>query len=215
MSQDRLPPPDREACHVRLRPSSQKGGTIVAEDVTDRATHDRRICNPDGYRPAFCPNCGDTTLHVHDYRERVLRAEPGEPIARVVRHACIGCDAIWQILPAFIARHLWRTWRVVEHAMTEAAPPPATHETRRWPRVAQRTRCRWRARWLRPAQFLAQVLAACGEAAWAALAGGLASRARCADLVAAYAGATVTPDGQLLASFAALVYRLEPKVRLV
>ncbi len=69
MSQDRLPPPGQEVCLVRLRPSSQKGGTIIAEDVTDRATHDRRICDPDGYRPAFCPNCGERTLHVHDYRE--------------------------------------------------------------------------------------------------------------------------------------------------
>jgi len=50
MSRDRRPPPDHEACLVRLRPSSQKGGTIIAEDVTDRATHDRRICNPDRLR---------------------------------------------------------------------------------------------------------------------------------------------------------------------
>jgi len=198
-----------------VRPSSQKGGTIVAEDVTDRPTHDRRICDPDGYRPAFCPNCGETTLHVHDYRERVLRAEPGEPVARVVRHECVGCDAIWQTLPAFIARHLWRSWRVVEHALRGAGPPPATLETRRWPPVPERTRRRWCARWLGPAQFLAQVLAACGEAVWAAIAGALAPEATCADLVAAYAGAKVTAAGQRLAAVAALVYRLHPKVRLM
>lgn len=215
MSHDRLPPPGHEACLVRRRPSSQKGGTILAEDVTDRATHDRRICDPDGYRPAFCPNCGERTLHVHDYRERILRAEPGEPVARVVRHECVGCQAIWQILPAFIARHLWRTWNVVEHTLTGAEPPPATLPTRRWPRVPERTRRRWQARWLRPAQCLAQVLATCGEAAWAALAAGLAPAARCADLVAAYAGARAAPTGQLLASVAALVYRLQPRVRLM
>jgi len=215
LSQDRLPPPEREACLVRLRPSSQKGGTIIAEDVTDRATHDRRICDPDGYRPAFCPNCRETTLHVHDYRERILRAEPEQPIARVVRHACVGCTAIWQTLPAFIARHLWRTWRVVEHTLTGAAPPAATLETRRWLPVPERTRRRWRARWLRPAQFLVQVLASCGEAAWAALAGALAREATCADLVAAYAGAKVMAAGQLVAAVAGLVYRLQPKVRLM
>lgn len=215
MSQDRLPPPNDEACLVRLRSSSQKGGTIIAEDVTDRATHDRRICNPDGYRPAFCPNCGDTTLHVHDYRERVLRAEPGAPVARVVRHECVGCDAIWQILPAFIARCLWRTWRVVEHTATGAEPPPVTRETRRWPPVPARTQRRWLARWLRPAQGLAQVLATCGEATWVALATALAPAARCADLVAAYAHASVTLAGQRLASVAALVYRLQPRVRLM
>jgi hypothetical protein len=215
MSQDRLPPPGQEACLIRRRPSSQKGGTIIAEDVTDRATHERRICDPDGYRPAFCPTCGARTLHVHDYRERILRAEPEEPVARVVRHECVGCEGIWQILPAFLARHLWRTWRVVEHALTGAGPPPAPGETRRWPRVAERTRRRWHARWLRPAQFLAQVLAACGEAAWATLAAGLAPAATCADLVAAYAGARATPPGQLLASVAALVDRLQPTVRLM
>ena len=211
MSQDRLPPPDREACLIRLRPSSQKGGTIIAEDVTDPATHDRRICNPDGYRPAFCPNCGDRTLHVHDYRGRVLLAEPGESIARIVRHECVGCDAIWQILPAFIARHLWRTWRVVEHTLTGAGPS----EPRRWPRVPGRTRRRWLARWLRLARYLVQVLAACGEAGWAALGSELPPEATCADLVAVYADARATPAGQHLAAVAALVYRLEPKVRLM
>ncbi len=216
MSHDRLfPPPRSEACLVRRRPSSQKGGTIIAEDVTDRATHDRRICDPDGYRPAFCPNCGERTLHVHDYRERILRAEPGEPVARVVRHECVGCDGIWQILPAFIARQLWRTWSVVEHTLMGAGPAPATCETRRWPRVPERTQRRWRARWLRPARFLAQVLAACGEAAWAALAAGLGPEATCADLVAAYAGARATPAGRLLASLATLVSRLQPTVRLM
>jgi hypothetical protein len=145
MSQDRLPPPRAEACLVRLRPSSQKGGTIMAEDVTDLATHDRGLCDPDGYRPAFCPNCGERTLHVHDYRERVLRAEPGDPVARVVRHECLGCDAIWQTLPAFIARHLWRTWRVVQHALRGARRTPVEE---RWPRVPERTRRRWCARWL-------------------------------------------------------------------
>jgi hypothetical protein len=215
MSRDRLPPPSHEACLVRVRPSSQKGGTIIAEDVSDRATHEHRICDPDGYRPAFCPNCGDTTLHVHDYRERVLRAEPGEPVARVVRHACVGCAAIWQILPVFIARCLWRTWRVVEHTLTGAEPAPAPQEPRRWPPVPARTQRRWLARWRRPAQGLAQVLATSGEATWAALTTALAPAARCADLVAAYAHASVTRAGQPLAFVAALVYRLQPRVRLM
>ena len=215
MSQDRLPPPEPEACLVRLRPSSQKGGTIIAEDVIDLGTHERRLCDPDGYRPRFCPNCRETTLHVHDYRERVLRAEPGQPVASIVRHECVGCEAIWQTLPAFLARHLWRTWRVVEHALTGATPVSPHSETGRWPPVAERTRRRWRQRWLRPARFVAQVLASCGEAAWAALIGVLAPAATCADLVAAYAGATVTAAGHLLAAAAALIYRLQPKVRLM
>lgn len=215
MSQDRLPPPEQEACLVRLRPSSQKGGTIVAEEVADLATHERRLCDPDGYRPRFCPRCGDRTLHVHDYRERILRAEPGRPVATIVRHECLGCEAIWQVLPAFIARHLWRTWRVVEHTLKGATPGPEEADGGRWPPVPERTRRRWRARWRRPARFVAQVLSSCGDAVWAALATGLARAATCADLVAAYACATMTGVGDLLAGVAALIYRLQPKVRLM
>jgi hypothetical protein len=195
-----------------MRPSSQKGGTIIVEDVTDRETHERRMCDPDGYRPASCPNCGEKVLHVHDYRDRILRGEPGEPVASVVRHECVGCEAIWQILPAFIARHLWRSWRVVEHTLSGAGPTP---EMRRWPRIPERTRRRWHRRWLRSAKFLAQILASCGEAAWAALAGGLSAKATLVDLVAAYAAAVATPVGKHLAAVAALVYRLQPKVRLM
>ncbi len=215
MSRHRLPPPEPEACLVRLRPSSQKGGTIIAEDVLDRATHERRVCDPDGYRPSFCPNCGEKTLHVHDYRTRTLRAEPGEAVATIVRHACVGCTAIWQILPAFIACHLWRSWRVVEHELSSAGAVLAMPEMRRWPPVPKRTHRRWRARWLRPALFLVQLLATCGEAVWSALASALAPAARCADLVAACAIAQVTSAGQRLLSVAALIYRLQPKVRLM
>ena len=117
MSQNQLPPPESEACLFRLRSSSQKGGTLIAEEVTDHATHERRICDPDGYRLPFCPRCGKGPLHVHDYRERVLRAELRKPVALIVRLICVSCEAIWQILPLFIARHLWRTWNVVRNAL--------------------------------------------------------------------------------------------------
>jgi hypothetical protein len=59
------------------------------------------------------------------------------------------------------------------------------------------------------------VLATCGEATWAALATSLAAAATCADLVAAYTHARATLAGQRLASLAALVYRLQPRVRLM
>ena len=214
MSHERLPPPDPEACLVRLRPSTQKGGTLIAEDVTDWATHDRRICTPDGYRPPFCPTCGERRLHVHDYRERVLRAEPDTPVATVVRHACVACQAIWQVLPAMIARHLWRTWPVVAHRLTPAAPP-APAEPQRWPRVPPRTARRWRARWQRSAQALAQILTASGEAAWAALARLLPADATCGDLVAAYARQHGSRASEGVTAVAALVYRLQPRVRLM
>jgi hypothetical protein len=102
MSQNQLPPPEYEACLFRLRSSTQKGGTLIAEDVTDHATHERRISDPDGYRLPFCPRCGKGPLHVHDYRERVLRAELRKPVAPIVRLICVSCEAIWQILPLYI-----------------------------------------------------------------------------------------------------------------
>ena len=214
MSQDRLPPPDSEACLGRLRPSTQKGGTLIAEDVTDWATHDRRICHPDGYRPPCCPTCGERRLHVHDYRERVLRAEPDTPVATIVRHACVACQAIWQVLPALIARHLWRTWPVVAHALTPEGPPTSA-EPRRWPTVPPRTVRRWRARWRRSAQALVQILTASGEAAWAALARLLPADATCGDLVAAYARQHASRAGHAVAALAALISRLQPRVRLM
>jgi hypothetical protein len=212
MSQNRLPPPESEACLFRLRSSTQKGGTLIAEDVTDHAAHERRICDPDGYRPAFCPRCGEHRLHVHDYRERVLRAEPGKPVAPIVRLLCVACGAIWQILPLFIARHLWRTWNVVRHTLMPHHEASSPSEPQHWPKVPRRTVRRWRARWLRPALALAQILAASGKAAWAALATQLPPDAPCADLVAAYAREHFS---QPLAGLAALVYRLQPQVRLM
>jgi predicted RNA-binding Zn-ribbon protein involved in translation (DUF1610 family) len=208
------PPPESEACLFRLRSSTQKGGTLIAEEVTDHATHERRICDPDGYRSFSCPRCGERRLHVHDYRERVLRAEPGKPVTRIVRLLCVSCDAIWQILPLFIARHLWRTWNVVRHAlMPEHKVSSSPSEPQHLPKVPPRTVRRWRARWLRPALALVQILAASGKGTWAALATRLPSNATCADLVAAYAREHI--DQPPLAALAALLYRLQPKVRLM
>jgi len=217
MSQRRLPPPDPAACLLRLRPSSQKGGTLIAEAVTERAEHERRICDPDGYRPPFCANCNGTVLHVHDYRERQLRAEPGCPVATVVRHLCVACEAVWQTLPAFIARHLWRSWAVVERTMagTGTAAPAPQAVSARWPRVPERTGRRWRSRLRAAALFLVRVLAASGDQAWARLAGELGLEATRAELVAAYARSTAAPVGQRLAAVSALLYRLQPKVRLM
>ena len=217
MSDHRSPPPDPAACLVRGRPSTQKGGTLIAEAVTERAEHERRVCDPDGYRPPFCANCNGTVLHVHDYRERQLRAEPGRPVATVVRHLCVACAAVWQTLPAFIARHLWRSWAVVERTIagSVAASPASPAASVRWPRVPERTGRRWRSRLRAAALFLVRVLAASGEGAWARLARELGLDATRAELVAAYGHSPAAPAGQRLAAVSALVYRLHPNVRLM
>jgi hypothetical protein len=202
------PPPQQhyEACLVRLRSPDQKGGTIIAEDVIDHATHERRICDPKGYCPPFCPRCGEDWWNVHDYRERVLCAELGKPVTTTVRLLCVACDAVWQILPLFVARHLWRTWEVVRRVLMP--DPTSDRKEPSWPKVPERTARRWKQRWSRPALALTQILAASGP--WAALAVRLPVDATCAQLVATFAAEQV---GQPLAALAALIYRLQPKVR--
>ena len=120
MSQ-RLSPPQPPRYLKHPYASSQKGGTVIAEDVTDLATHDQRLCDPDGYRPSCCPRCGYGVLHVHDYRPRVLRADPDRAVIKVVRHRCMGadCGARWLTLPLLLARGLWRRWAVVEATTQE------------------------------------------------------------------------------------------------
>lgn len=122
MSCDQLPPP-AAPCLIRRSSSTHKGGTLIAEDVTDQETHRRRLCDPDGYRPAHCRRCGHSGLHVHDYPERQVRSGNGRSVIRVVRHRCAGCGAIWRILPAFLARFLRCVWSLIEQAVKAVIPP--------------------------------------------------------------------------------------------
>lgn len=208
MSRPRLPPPP-PACLVRPYPSSQKGGTLIAEDVADPAEHARRLCDPDGYRPAECARCLAGRLHVHDYRERTLRAEPGRPVVRIVRHRCASCSAVWRILPLFVARWLWRSWAVVEQA-TGVAPAQPTS-----PPVPRRTVGRWLRRLAAAALVAAQVLATSGAPKVAAVAEAVGLRATRAELVASFTRLLGPAPGGRLAELAALLHRLCPGVRLM
>ena len=201
MSQ-RLSPPQPPKYLEQPYASSQKGGTLIAEDVTDLETHGRRLCHPDGYRPSCCPRCGHGVLHVHDYRSRVLRADPEEPETKVVRYGCVGadCGARWLILPMLLARHLWRRWAVVE-ATTEGRRPI------KWSPVPARTQRRWRARLGMAGRGLTQVLAASGAAALETVAQRLGLWPTRREVVLAL--------GVAFSCAAALVHRLAPGVRLM
>ena len=216
-------PPEEEDCLFRLRSSTQKGGTLICEEVTDLAEHEKRICSPDGYRPKPC-RCG-RRFHVHDYRERLPRTEFGKlPPIKIVRYRCEHCGVSWQILPLFLARFLQRTWDVVERTLmpelsprgqeAQPQPQPKPEAKAREPRrkMAKRTVQRWKKRWLRSAFRLGQVLAVAGQV-WSGLATGLPADAPCADLVAAYG--RERGAGQPMAELAALFHRLQPNVRLL
>lgn len=212
MSPERHPPPDPEDCLIHARTSSYKGGTLIAEDVTDLATHLARVCDPDGYRPARCPRCGGDVLHVHDYPERKPCGQPGAAAVRVVRHICANpdCEATWRILPAFLARHLWWTWPSVERTTSQQGG----EDPRAGP-VPQRTARRWRSRLGSAAKQLIVLLAASGGVLLEALAKAVGLDAPRRTLVDAYATLVDAAKGHRLAGLSALVHRLERGIRLM
>ena len=198
-------PPAADPCLSRLYSSSpkQKGGTRVAEAVLDLAMHLRMLLSPWEYRPGAC-RCGSDRLHLHGLRERhprqlVVDGEP-IPVVSIVVFLCAACGATWRVLPAFLARCLWRTWEVVER---EALAKPRAHEA---PPVPARTVQRWRARLAQSARLPIQVLVVAG--------GELRRLAERVGIEAARLELLLASGGSLTA-LAVLLHRLAPGVRLM
>ena len=199
---------------MRIRSSSQKGGTLIVEGVTSREAHERMLMSPDGYRPVECPRCQFPKLHVHDYRERKLRGDVGTPFTRIVRYDCYKCDAIWQTLPEFLARQLWRSWPVVEKAVMGTSMS-IDENAKDWPQIPDSTRRRWQKRWRSSARFIVQIFAACGSAVWSAFCIMLGNDATRGEWVLGYASHQKRKPGQRLSAVAAQIDRFERGVRLM
>jgi hypothetical protein len=211
----RSPPPTAEECLVRTYASRNvRGGTQIAEDVMDLVVHESRV-RTGAYRPPRCVPCGGP-LHIHDYRARIL---PGSEARAtdVVRFRCADratCGAVVQVLPAFIARHLWRTWATVASAVchTEASggsPPPLPAQ------VPARTTSRWRARLRASAAALIVALATTSLGRLLAEDVGLGgTRADVVDRAGAALDALRSPS-HVFASLAALLHRSAPGIRLM
>jgi len=200
-----LPPPEPESCLVHSRASRFKGGTLINEEVRDLESHERRVSNPDGYRPDACPRCAHPVLHLHSYRERRPRRDV---VIRIVQYLCAdeSCGAIWRVLPMFLARHLWWAWRAIERAVQgERASSDRSP-------VPPQTRRRWRARLASSARVLVALLAARGEPDLAAEVGAGATRQA---LVQRHAERTTVLEGERLARVATLAHQLERGVRLM
>jgi hypothetical protein len=207
-----LPPPDPEICLVTSRVSRFKGGTLIDEDVLDLEAHERRVCDPDGYRPQRCPRCGHCVLHVHCYPERHPRGELEMPPAvRIVQYICAAseCGATWRILPMFLARHLWRAWKTVERVVQPDDAPTVARQ------IPARTAIRWRSRIAAAARVLVVLLATSGAGALEAIAIRAGLEATRADLVEEHGVVAGVARGTRLAAVAALVDRLERGVRLM
>lgn len=140
-------------------------------------------------------------MHVHDYRERRPRGElDGPPVIEVLRFACAACEAVWLVLPSFLARHLWRVWTTVGVVLRNDGDHRVV--------VPARTRRRWRARLDTGARKLVSVLAGAGEEL-ARIAAALGHEASRRELVDALGGPTQ------LAGIAVLVERLAAGVRVM
>lgn len=147
-------------------------------------------------------------LHGHGYRERRLLGERAWAAVTIAIYLCAGCGATWRILPRFLARHLWRSWPVVEASAIGPASPAQ-------PRVAERTVRRWRERLRSSARRLVQILATSSSAVLESVVHAIGIDASRGELSAAYSEALGSASGARFADLAAIVHRLEPGVRLV
>jgi hypothetical protein len=213
MTDHRPPPPEPEDCLTSSRVSRYKGGTLIAEDVRDLATHLRRVADPDAYRLDQCPRCGCCVLHVHDYPRRKPRGERDlPPEIPVVRYICTepSCQATWRILPALLARHLWRIWPTVERTVSPSSPPKPGAVP-----VPEQTAQRWWARLASAARQLVVLLATRGGVLLEAIAKRVGHEAARSELVDVHAQMAAVPPERRLADLAALVHRLERGIRLM
>ena len=147
---------------------------------------------------------------MHDHLQRVFVGEPRAARIQIVRYICAAadCRATWRILPAFVARHLWRRWTTVARTIA-GEPLSATRAL-----VPARTRRRWNARLASAARQLVHILADHDDdhvVTFARVAGFEATRR---DLVELFtAGRVLGVHG--LADIAAAIHELERGVRLM
>lgn len=221
MSPEGPTPPEPPFCLCRpYRSSGHKGGTIIFGNVVDRETHRGLLADPAGYRPQKCPTCGWLVLHRHDFVERQLRGEvpPAEAVkgtvavtltVTIARYRCANeeCRATWRILPLFVARHLWHSWRVVEAHTLEAGSARST--------VPARTVGRWTARLEASAGLPRAALATSGQRLLERVAQTVGSVATRLELVLEYARQATLAVGARLAAVAGLVHCLDPGLRLM
>lgn len=210
MNEIRTAPPAAASCLVSSYASrggtGQKGGTLIDETVIDLAAHEARMKNPASYRPAEC-RCGGDRLHLHDRRDRKVRGDAGIAVVSVVIFLCAKCSATWRVLPAFLARCLWRTWPVVAAVLCFAQRRTAE------PEVPRRTRQRWRARLAQAARVPMQLLGSSGDATLREVAQRVGLEGCRQTLVNSYA---IAFAGSVpLASLAVLLHRLSPGIRLM
>ena len=132
-------------------------------------------------------------------------AVDGTGTLTVMVFLCAACLATWRVVPAFLARCLWRVWAVVEGVVM------GTRRTGE-PEVPERTQRRWRARLAQAARLPAQVLATSGSTALRAVAQAVGLDGDRQSLATCHMESF---GGSLLQPLAALLHRLSPGIRLM
>jgi len=196
-----------DECLVRRREPVYRGGTLIAEDVVDLDAHYQRLEGAKSYRPAECPRCFCHVLHVHDYPSRVC---PDRAPILIVRYRCANpkCRAIWRILPAFLPRHLHRSWLAIERAVNKDKPAASLG----LPATSVR---RWRSRLASPAKHLVVLFATYTGTLLEAIAKAAGLGSTREEFVKSFRILVQPPKGQRLSVIAGLAHRLERGVRLV
>jgi hypothetical protein len=114
------------------------------------------------------------------------------------------CRAVFTVLPAVIARHLWRLWKTVEEVSSqkkEAAPS---------------TTRRWLLRLASSALELVQALLALGGSVVGAALSSLLPQVRSRRMLAeAVLAAGAVPSAHPFAGLAGWIHRIQPGVRLM
>lgn len=137
MSAATLSPPRPLVCLTKSYLSREvKGGTVIAEDVTTLSRHNEHVVDPDSYRPFVtpCRGCGCGSVHAHCFRDRRLRPARRDGPVQIVTvrlFRCASCRAVFTVLPAFVARHLWRAWKTIEEVSKSKLEAPRS-TARRW-----------------------------------------------------------------------------------
>ncbi len=191
----------------------QKGGTLIAE-VWDLEKHREQVKFPDGYRPKGCPRCNGF-LQGHGCRFRQLVDQPTSAEEKIRRYWCDVCVAVWQVLPAFLARHLHRTWGAIQSRLVAAGELGRTGAEWRVRSIPSTLR-RWSERLAASAIVLTQALTeAKGDESSAVAAVTQGSWCSRKELVEGLANSEAVEKRQKLAQLGCLIHRVVPGVRVM
>jgi len=191
----------------------QRGGTLIAEGAWDFEEHREKVLTPDGYRPEGCPGC-QGFLVGHGCRYRRLRDQPDSAEEMIRRYRCGVCLAVWQVLPAFLARHLQRTWGAVQSRLVAAGVLERTGSEWRMRSIPTTLR-RWSLRLAAIAIVLTQARAESGNDEVSLTVTGLGGWCSRRELVEGLAEGGLLEKRQKLGDLAGWVHRVTPGVRVM